>query len=204
MVCLSVAVKGDNEYENVCNFAKEIYKERLGGDLNFFPGVFVYAEDDKRVVGCLGLTSAQERNPLLVEKFFDFDIWEKISNGATEERKSFGEIGCLAIAKEGKKYLSPALTAGLIIVSYYLGYRYLALMTTKIIQRMARLLDIKIINIGDPDWSKDCEFIDEWHRYSKLRPDTIGLEVAQALAGCVKNISQFADINYGGLLPKIL
>jgi hypothetical protein len=204
MINLYLTKKGDRKYECVCSYAKEIYRERLGGELDFFPNIFVRAEEDNQIIGCLGLTSGIERNPLLVEKFFSFNILEYISKNEINDRSLFGEIGSLAITKNNNKHLAPILTAGLIIVSYYLDYKYLVIMTTKVIQRMAKQLDIITIKIGEPDWTKYQEFVDEWAKYSRLKPDTISIDVAQAFEGCFKNMAKFTDINYENLLPENL
>lgn len=203
MVKLSLAEKGKKEYEKVCLFAKEIFSERLEVEYHVFPDLFIYAEEDEKIIGCFGLVPAVQRNPLTVETFFNFNILEYLSGGKTKDRALFGEAGCLAIAKHVKSYISLILTTGLVISSYYLGYRYLALTTTKFIQRMAEPLGVNLINIGNPDWSKkDKSFQEAWKKYSSLRPDSVGIDILQALGGCFIGISKFNEIDYSGIIPE--
>ncbi len=201
MINLGIAKKESRKHNEVCNFAHQTYLERLGIELTAFPNAIIYAEEKEKIIGSFGLTPGNDKNPLLVETYFNFNLLEYLSMGRIKEDRSvFGEIGTLATAKDTKTYISLLLCAAMVVWSKQQKYKFLAMTTTKVIQRMAKPLGINLISIGEPDLTnKDEDFQKKWEKYFGLKPSTIGVNTEQAFPGCFKILTEIPDVNYQSL-----
>ncbi|MCK5061370.1 thermostable hemolysin [Candidatus Parcubacteria bacterium] len=187
--------RGDEEYKKVCDFAFSVYKKRLNAELKEFHHYFVYAKKGDKIVGCLGFTNGDKKNPLLVETYFDFNLLNYISDYTKIKRKSFGEIGTLAVFKENN-HLVIFLIAGIIILCNSLKIKFVALTTTKIIQKMSLPLQIRLKKIGKPNLkSKDEEFLKNWRRYFLANPESVAIDIQQAINGSI--MQKEKSNNYG-------
>ena len=192
MLVLDHCSKKDKIYNFLCDFARTNYWNRLRAKIELFPEYFVYVQDNFNLLGCVGLTPGDVRNPLLVETYFDFDLLNFLSeNNNNIKRSEFAEIGTLSIVKNNYR-ITIILVAGVILLAYKKQIKYVALTAHKTIQRLSVPLKINIINIGKPSLNKkDAFFKKNWEKYFRINPDSIGFSINQAITGSLEVLKKF-------------
>jgi len=186
-------------YESVCRYAKQAYKNKLNVDLTEFPSFFVYSKKADLITGCIGFTRGDERNPLLAETYFKFDLLRHVSGGKASDRKLFGEIGTRVVSgKEPKLMLF--LIAECIIHCCQSDIEYAIFTVPNKMRKLADILNIKPIEIGKPDLSgKDEKFLNDWKIFLSRNPESFGISIEQAARGSFEIRNNYK--NHGVVVP---
>jgi len=211
LIALSICKKNDPEYSGVCDFARQVYRERHGTELEVFPEVFSTAYYEGSLVGCFGLFSGEEHDPLTFETYFRFDALERLSDGKVSDRCFLGELGMRCVetkildAQNEEQWsflVSAGLSGTLILEAERLGFVHLAFTANRTVRAIARFLRVRMTELGEPDLSlKTPEYLENWKSFFSVPQICFGIGVAQTVPGCQAGLSKL-ETEHGFLLWK--
>lgn len=187
-----VTINDTENYQKVCDFAERSYQEDLRAHIHKFPPIFLVAITEKNeMISCLGLTPASLRNPLLIEKYFDFSKIDFL-NGKLNNRNNFGEMGTFATKKEHRNHDFFLIFIVMFIhVAINIKLRHILLTADKPVQFILRKLGVPLISIGCPDKNKlSSEEQDIWSAFFRIKPQSFAIDTTDALLELQKKISQ--------------
>jgi hypothetical protein len=201
MITLKISQAGDDMYNRICEFARNVYVNRHSVILENFPEIFAVAQNEKAIIGCFGLKRACEAKKLLLETYLDFDVLEMMS-GKKCGRECLAEMGTRAVDIKSDNikdnsvtsiFVSLALSISLITRAEQIGLEYLVFTATASIRKMAQILNVQLFNFGVPDLSrKDKDFLENWKTFFSIRYKCYGIIINEAINGCKQNIE---DLN---------
>lgn len=183
-------------YKRVSLFAKKIYREKYQTSIKANPDVFVYARQDKSIIGCFGLYTAVNSKPLLFETYVP-NAYRLIS-GKIKNRNLLAELGTKVIAfseetTSNKNELTLVLTALLIIEAYKIGIEYVGFTTNRLAKRVTDILGFELISLGKPDLSnKTKKFLSNWKKYFHIPQFCFGFHI-KSISQCEAILKQYSD-----------
>ena len=204
MITLGLCTEHDSEYPEVCAFAQEVYQRRHRVELDTFPKVFSTARFQESLVGCLGLSTGIDHDPLLFETHVPFNVLERLSGGRVRDRAVLGELGTRCVETgpmgdevNGKNWgllISVGLSGTLILEAKRRGCLFLTFTTHRSVLAVTESLGFTPIEYGRADIStRSPEFQEKWRRFFRIPQMLFSFEVIPAVSGCRAGLSQLEE-----------
>jgi len=205
MIRLSIVTPADANYKRVQEFARSVYDAKLhaaiGGDPDYFAVAQLSASD--AYVGCFGLYRGDTHQPLLIETYFQDDLFRQLTKMDDAPRAWFGELGTRAVdlTREMARFSVPvsvALAGAIILFAANEGFRYLAFTANRSVRGIAKALGTTLCPLGEPDLSrKDPEFQKIWEHFFSIKQSCFYIDVLLSKEGCRRALS---DLSLKGLI----
>lgn len=202
MIEISVVYPNESRYEDVSQFARKVYRDKLNSVTTATPDVFACAQLDDTIIGSIGLSQGLYKDELFFEMCNPPKAYERLADSEYPDRSLLGELGTRAVVMPRPMRplagtVSIALAAVIISRSYTMGIRYIGFVTNRTIHRITDPLKLTLKELGAPDYSaKDTAFQENMKGFLGVKQICAGFVIGSP-AGCYEVIT---NLTHRGLI----